>query len=122
MCCDLLSLQCRVCHVQASKLDRYMQRNSKGKLQGSAIHEYRAKFKPTSDSYDYDNKEFHWRRLLLKAEPQSGKTGNAQLHILASGVLVPHLQMTWPHSLSCSSASYILFNQDPVLLSSSLCY
>lgn len=67
------------CYVQASKLDRYMQRNTKGKLQGSAIHEYRSKFKPTSDSYDYDNKEFHWRRLLLKAEPQSGKTGIAQL-------------------------------------------
>ena len=79
MSCDLLFLKRCVYYVQASKLDRYMQRNSKGKLQGSAIHEYRAKFKPSSDSYDHDNKEFHWRRLLLKAEPQSGKTGVAQL-------------------------------------------
>lgn len=64
-----------VCCVQASKLDRYMQRNSKGKLQGTAVHRYRDSFRPTPDSYDHGNKSFHMRRLLLKAEPQSGKTG-----------------------------------------------
>ncbi len=61
--------------MQASKLDRYMQRKTKGKLQGSAIHNYRLNFKPTLDSYDHGNKDVHRRRLLLKAEPQSGKTG-----------------------------------------------
>lgn len=70
-----LACECHVCRVQASKLDRYMQRNSKGKLQGSAVHNYRANFRPTPDSYDYKNEDFHMRRLLLKAEPQSGKTG-----------------------------------------------
>lgn len=75
----LLLLEGHVCCVQASKLDRYMQRNSKGKLPGSAIHNYRANFRPTPDSYDSGNRSFHMRRLLLKAEPQSGKTGSIQL-------------------------------------------
>lgn len=65
--------------MQPSKLDRYMQRKGKGKLQGFALHDYRANFKPTKDSYDFDNKSVHSRRLLLKAEPQSGKTGITQL-------------------------------------------
>ena len=51
-----------------------MQRSTKGKLQGSAIHDYRHYFNPTSDSYDCGNLEKHSRRMLLKAEPQSGKT------------------------------------------------
>jgi len=66
-----------LCVTQASKLDRYMQRTTKGKLQGSAVHDYRQYFKPTSDSYDCGNLEKHSRRMLLKAEPQSGKTGKA---------------------------------------------
>ena len=72
---DLCNSCQHVVSLQASKLDRYMQRSTKGKLQGSAIHEYRRNFRPTPDSYDYGNKETHPRRLLLKAEPQSGKTG-----------------------------------------------
>lgn len=66
--------------MQASKLDRYMQRKppSRKKLQGMAIHDYRDNFKATSESYDADNRTKHITRLLLKAEPQSGKTGKGQ--------------------------------------------
>ena len=72
---------CRDCnvHMQPSKIDRYMQRKGRGKLQGAAVHNSRQHFKPTPDSYDHNNNSFHMRRLLLKAEPQSGKTGVAKL-------------------------------------------
>jgi len=69
--------------LQPHKLDRFMQRVSRQKLQGSALHNYREHFKPTPDSYDHDNDHQHATRLLLKAEPQSGKTGTSSFVSMA---------------------------------------
>ena len=83
------------CVWQASKLDRYLQIAARNKrLQGSGIHNYRENYKPTIDSYDAQNSSKHTLRLLLKAEPQSGKTGDnrclAHVHSSNTACEVPY--------------------------------
>lgn len=95
------------CAIQASKLDRYLQACKKGKLQGLAIHDYRANFKPTADHYDFGNDNpsaIHPMRLLLKAEPQSGKTGMG--HPCAAFQMSPHTCIVLCHVKPCIHSLY----------------
>ena len=73
--------------MQAGQLDRYMKLGNKKKLSSEELHQYR-QFFAAVDSFDAKVSETpwdphdpdHWKlqkhtRLLLRAEPQIGKTG-----------------------------------------------
>ena len=72
--------------MQAGQLDRFVDR-AKGKIKGAKrgleVHNYRANYNAGTTSYDYLGSNVmpdywkHQRRLLLKAEPQVGKTGQS---------------------------------------------
>lgn len=110
--CGRVVFDCVCAFLQASKLDRYLQIAARNKrLQGSEIHNYRENYKPTTDSYDAQNSSKHTLRLLLKAEPQSGKTGDncCLAHVPSSStacVVTSHYNHTSPLDItSATSAS-----------------
>ena len=69
----------QICHMQAGNMDKYMRKVHRSvALKGHQLQDVRRHFKPTDDSYDNVSKadhQHHTHRLLLKAEPQVGKTG-----------------------------------------------
>ena len=72
--------------MQANQLDRYVDRAT-GKIGGAKrgveVHNYRENYVAATNSFDnwcsdvMPNNWQHDRRLLLKAEPQVGKTGQS---------------------------------------------
>lgn len=62
--------------MQAGKVDKFMS-YVKPRLRGSAVHNYRDEAKAANNHYDTKrhSPHIHDNRLLLKAQPQQGKTG-----------------------------------------------
>ena len=63
--------------VQAGSMDKFMRKiRPSAALKGAHLKDVRRHFKPTDLSYDnVAVRQIHEQRLLLKAEPQVGKTG-----------------------------------------------
>ncbi len=65
------------CCMQAGTMDKFMRKiRPSAALKGAHLRDVRRHFKPTDLSYDsVEIHQTHKQRLLLKAEPQVGKTG-----------------------------------------------
>lgn len=58
-------------------MDKFVRKiKTKAPIKGAGLKDIRRHFRPTDDSYDSVREhQTHKQRLLLKAEPQVGKTG-----------------------------------------------
>ena len=98
--------------MQAGQLDRFVDRAKdriKGAKRGVEVHHYRVNYTAATTSYDNwgcNERPANWlnkRRLLLKAEPQVGKTGQSIIHRHVH--TTPGLRFT----IRCCAGAYIAF-------------
>ena len=75
--------------MQAGKVDKFMS-YVKPRLRGSAVHNYRDEARAANNHYDCHTKRpphhIQQNRLLLRAQPQQGKTGTADEQQLLSQI------------------------------------
>lgn len=75
-------------------MDKFMRKiKPKAALKGAHLKDIRRHFRPTDDSYDnVQDHQTHRQRLLLRAEPQVGKTGEQLRCIqIQEGLMRVHL-------------------------------
>ena len=90
-------------------MDKFVRKiKPRAPLKGAALKDIRRHFKPTDDSYDnVRERQTHKQRLLLKAEPQVGKTGKPHTGCMveisehSTGLVQLILDVFMPRKICC---------------------